>query len=394
MTRKEFVRICGLLGLSIPFGSTINACNANNTSNITPNKVLIIGSGAAGMTAGYLLQQQGVDFQIIESSSTFGGRIKHTKTFADFPISLGGEWIHVPVGILSEIINNSSIQITTQTVQYNDNDSLGVYDGSNLTLTTLQSGFGEDYSDLKFINSSWLDFFETYIYPNVQSKVIFNSQVISINSSSDQVNVTDSNVMSYTADKVIITVPLKQLQNQVINFTPTLPPSKLNAIQNLKLYSGFKAFFKFSSKFYPTFLTVPDSETNEGQRLFYDASYGQNSNQHVLGIFSVGKQAESYQNLSDSDFKNNVLNELDTIFGGSVASNSYLEHISQNWNTEPFINSAYLTDTEDWRLVRELGRSIDDKLYFAGDSYTDGEDWGSVHAAARSAIKVIEEILG
>ncbi|MBM3161449.1 MAG: amine oxidase, partial [Bacteroidetes bacterium] len=31
-------------------------------------------------------------------------------------------------------------------------------------------------------------------------------------------------------------------------------------------------------------------------------------------------------------------------------------------------------------------------LYFAGAEYTDGEDWVSVHTAAQSAQRVIEEI--
>jgi hypothetical protein len=39
-----------------------------------------------------------------------------------------------------------------------------------------------------------------------------------------------------------------------------------------------------------------------------------------------------------------------------------------------------------------LGQSINNKVYFAGDAYTTGDDWSSVHAAARSAIRAVKEI--
>ena len=65
------------------------------------------------------------------------------------------------------------------------------------------------------------------------------------------------------------------LQEGNISFNPALSSSKQSAIQNAAVWGGFKAFFEFSSEFYPTFLSFADSETQEGQRLYYDASYGQ-----------------------------------------------------------------------------------------------------------------------
>ena len=52
-----------------------------------------------------------------------------------------------------------------------------------------------------------------------------------------------------------------------------------------------------------------------------------------------------------------------------------------------------MTDNADEDTVRKLGESIAGKIYFAGGAYTDGEDWVSVHAAALSAKKSIQEIL-
>ena len=42
----------------------------------------------------------------------------------------------------------------------------------------------------------------------------------------------------------------------------------------------------------------------------------------------------------------------------------------------------------------KLGKSIDDKIFFAGEAYTDGSSWGAVDNAARSAISVVEALIG
>ncbi|MEM6648431.1 MAG: FAD-dependent oxidoreductase, partial [Bacteroidota bacterium] len=60
------------------------------------------------------------------------------------------------------------------------------------------------------------------------------------------------------------------------------------------------------------------------------------------------------------------------------------------WNADPFANGAYMVDYEDWRRVRTLGEPVGDTLYFAGDAYTTGDDWSSVHAAARSARRAVD----
>ncbi|WP_431158615.1 flavin monoamine oxidase family protein [Winogradskyella poriferorum] len=399
MTRKDFIRACGLLGISLPFSPVINACKSsddndvstNNTSASSIEKVIIVGAGVAGMTAGYLLNQQGIDFQIIEASPNYGGRIKHTRSFSNFPISLGGEWIHVDRSILEEAVNDSSIDVSMETQPYVSADQYGYYDGNELSISNLgASGVSED---LKFVGSSWLDFFETYILPSVENKIIYNTPIQSIDYSGASIIATSNGNNTFTADRIIVTVPLKMIQNNTINFNPELSSSRQNAISSLNVWSGFKAFFKFDTKFYPTFLEFEDSANSQGQRLYYDASYAQNTTDNILGLFSVGQQAEVYQALSETAQRDYILDELDTVFGNNMATDNYIDHVVQNWNDEPFIGGAYMTDQENWQLVRRIGRSVDDKLFFAGCAYTTGEDWSSVHTAIRSAVRAIEELV-
>ena len=57
-------------------------------------KILVIGAGVTGITAGHILHQKNIEFEILEASAIHGGRVKKVADFADFPIDIGGEWIH------------------------------------------------------------------------------------------------------------------------------------------------------------------------------------------------------------------------------------------------------------------------------------------------------------
>lgn len=354
--------------------------------------VLIIGAGAAGLAAGYLLHQSGINFQILEAAPAFGGRMKRTTTFTDFPIPLGAEWLHVSTDELTNIIKNQSWQNTIEFQGYNGQEQVGYFEDGELSYSTLSAEFGSDFQDKKFINSTWFDFFEEYVVPDIRAQISFNTQVVSVNYDNDKVVVTDQNGLRYDADKVIVTVPLKILQKQVISFDPPLPEATLAAIQEAPVWGGIKVFLEFSEKFYPTYLAFPDSETEVGQRAYFDAAYGQATSTKVLGLFAVGEQAEQYQLASKSEQLAYILHELDQIFN-QKASQTYINHMVQNWSDEPFIESAYLADVAPSSISSRLAMTVNNKLYFAGEAYTQDDDWGGVHNATQSARRVVQDVL-
>ena len=385
MTRKEFVKMCGLFGIGLPLQATLSSCGKEN---INPNeKILILGAGVAGLTAGYLLNQQGVDFQILEAANTYGGRMKRTTEFANFPIPLGAEWLHVERSIFGEIVNNNAISVDITTTPYDPNVDYGLNEGERVSVADI--GFTIDQ---KFIGSTWFDFFDQYIVPPIAGQITYNKVITAIDYSGAEIIVSTA-TETFTANRVIVTIPLKILQNGTVTFTPELPNDKLNAIRETTVWDGCKAFIEFSEKFYPAFTSFDITPETDGQKLYYDAAYGQNTNRHILGLFAVGTGAQPYIQLSDDALIQFMLEELDAIFDNK-ASATYVKHIFQNWNAEPFAEGAYVFDHEDWRRIRTLGESVDSKLFFAGTAYTDGTNWGSVDAAAESAKSVINSLAG
>lgn len=366
MTREEFIKISALFGIGLPFQSTLLSCG-KDADVLTPykGKVIVIGAGAGGLSAGYFLQQQGTDFEILEASPRYGGRMRIDTNFADFPIPLGAEWLETSTNIFAEIVNSASVPIDIQTIA--------------------------DNPDRKFVNYSWFNFFEEFIVPSITAKISLDTVVQSIDYAGNQI-VVKTNKGQVVADKVVVATPLQILKDKDIVFTPELPKSKHSAINEALIWEGFKAFFEFKSKFYGDeeheFQITPASS---GQKIYYDAAFGQKTSKHILGLFVVGSPAKDFISRSGDDLKNFILSELDGIYENQATPN-YIKHITQNWNDEPFIRGGYLSDHADWKKVRELGNSVANQLYFAGGEFTDGEDWVSVHTAARSAKRAIEEI--
>ena len=92
LERDEFLRMIAKLGLGALLApSLLTSCKKDELQVNFSGKVLIIGAGAAGLIAGYTLQRYGIDFEIIEASSVYGGRIQRNSTLADFPIDMGAE---------------------------------------------------------------------------------------------------------------------------------------------------------------------------------------------------------------------------------------------------------------------------------------------------------------
>ncbi len=365
MTRKEFMEICGVLGLGLAAPLALPACRYNAKVNAPfKGRVLIVGAGAGGLSAGYLLAQAGVDFEILEASPAFGGRMKINRDFADFPIPLGAEWLETGTDIFRKIVNDPDVPLNVATVP--------------------------DPPDRKFVNYSWYQFFEDYILPSVAGRISYGQIVESIDYSGGEIRVSTQNA-DYTADKVIVSVPLQILRDGDIQFIPSLPQSKQDAMRKTVIWDGFKAFVEFSARFYDEEYVFDVQPPDAGQKIYYDAAYGQNSSMHILGLFAVGKPAEIYASLSDSELKDLILSELDALYSNQAGPN-YIKHISQNWKKEAFIKSGYISENADWKDVRELGKSLGGKVYFAGGAYTDGEDWVSVHVAALSAKRAVEEL--
>lgn len=402
MKREEFFKKMLVLGASAPFmASLLSSCGKEDLHpefDVHFNgKIIVIGAGSAGLIAGHLLKKYGIDFQILEASSRFGGRVKKLEGFADFPIDLGAEWIHGHPSLLARMLSDPQSDGKVEVIRY-EPETIYIWKDNNLLRRNIFSNF---YGEYKFKSTTWYDFFDQFIVPGISPNIVYNTPVTGIDYNSDKVFVTTADNQTFEADKVLVTVPLKMLQDNYIDFQPQLPQSMQNALNKVSMPGGIKVFFEFSEKFYPDL--VLDGGIGEiwddwnGDKAFYDMAFRKDSNRNVLTLFAVGPPSNAYTGLNEQELIAKALAELDRIFDGK-ASPAYIKHAIQNWTNEPFIRGSYshfdnslsFGDVSD--IVGNLNKPLDNKVFFAGEACY-AEEYATVHGAGESSYHAVEQML-
>jgi monoamine oxidase len=441
MDRRNFIKQTSLLsigGLLIP-STFLSSCREETLFEDTnyDGKVIIIGAGAAGLYAAYILKSKGINYQILEASSNYGGRLGKQTGFANFPIDTGAQWLHGKNNILGDLITKSNTKITlddSETKYWFNNqlvDSLpqntDIFEGEGLPDISykdyaIQKGLGNEYKyiveniagdqgaaasrlsvfgnnideenwnsgddDFKF-QETYFDLIDNQIANPVKNKILLNTIVTKIDYSQSTIQITDSNNNIYNADKVIITVPIPILKSADIQFIPTLPNEKTTAFSKIGMDAGMKVFLKFSNKFF-------DQNIIGGPicAAYADDSIGKAQNDNVLLAFIMGVQAEFLTSLgNDTAITNVLLQELDTMYNGQ-ATVSFIASYVQNWTTNPFVKGAYSYSTIGMGDARQIAaKPINEKLYFAGEAMNTSGHHQTVHGAVETGYREVINIL-
>jgi len=381
------------------FGNTENELQGNIENGFQGN-VIIVGAGASGLAAAKKLEEEGISYQILEATDKLGGRIQKNENFADFPIDLGAEWIHEDKSILNYLIDKPENEPNVETILYQPmNVQLAVGNIiSQIPKEEMVDYYANYITEYKFKSTTWYDFIHKNFVQNIEQNIIYNARITTIDYTGDQVVLTTENGTEYQADKVILTVSVGVLRSNVITFNPPLPTKKIKAIQDVEFLPGFKLFMQFSDQFYPD---VISSETSSGEKTYYDAAYGKESQDHVLGLLSTGISAQEYYLLGNSDsIVSSVIQELDGYFNGLASQNYLGSYIYEDWGQHTFTQGTWTSDFEKSSI--KLNDSLDDKVYFAGETYnthgiTPNRGFyiirGSVQSAILSGYDVVEKIL-
>lgn len=399
MNRGEFLKKFSALAVASPFmASLLSSCtNTKQTSFDIPSsydgKIIVIGAGVTGITAGHILNQKNIDFEILEASSVHGGRVKKIADFADFPIDVGAEWIHKWIEAKPPVLKNLLANKEPNFPTFQDNASdYKVWKNGKLKEPKILNLFSSGTNDFKFRNATWFDFFDQLVTPSLKEKIHYNSPVHHIDYSNDEIIVRTKSGKEYTANKVLVTVPIKILQNEFITFQPALPPKQIAAINKEQMPGGLKVFIEFSEKFYPEVL-LPNGLLKGalgGNYMYYDECYGKDSSKNILGLFAVGEPSEKYTSLETDDaIINYILQELDEMFEGK-ASIHYVKHIIQNWKTEPFIQGSYSAMKGN---PKTMSAPVARKIYFAGEAMNTNGHTIAVHGASESAYLTLMQML-
>ena len=441
MDRRHFLKQSSLLtigGILLP-STLLTTCRKETLfEDVTyDGKVIIIGAGAAGLYAAYILKSKGIDFQILEASSTYGGRLGKLTGFANFPIDTGAQWLHGENSILGDLIKSSKTKITrddSETKFWFNNqliDALpqntNIFEGEELPdisyeAYALQNGLGNEYKyiieniagdqgaaashlsvygnnkdeenwsagddDFKF-EETFFDLIDKEIGSQVKDQILINTIITKIDYSQSEIKLTDSNNNTFNANKVIITVPISILKSGDIQFIPALPIEKTTAFSKIGMDAGMKVFLKFSNKFF-------DQNIIGGSvcAAYADDSIGKAQNDNILLAFIMGDQAEYLTSLgSDVAITAALLQELDLMYNGQATASFIASHV-ENWTTNPFVKGAYSYSTVGMGDARKTAsQALGEKLYFAGEAMNTNGHHQTVHGAIETGYREVINML-
>eukprot|EP01038_Epipyxis_sp_PR26KG_P005208 gene5208-7246_t len=228
--------------------------------------------------------------------------------------------------------------------------------------------------------------------------IMYNKCVVSVDyRANDVIIVSCDDGSSYTCKKVIITVPLTILKENIIDFSPLLPDYKVAAIQSLGMGHGMKIILKFKTCFWGENIRGITT-TGYASYIWTPGLNKTNATNNILICFIMGEKAEYLSTFTNPDIAVGIcLDELNELFEG-LAHENFIDYIIQDWSKEPFIKGAYSfpgpysykSKTDNARI--DLSSSIDQKLFFAGEA-TSIHHPATVHGAMESSVRVVVEVM-
>ncbi len=423
---------------------------AASTPVAASERIVIVGAGVAALAAADELRIRGFDdVTLLEARDRIGGRIWTSSIGDGIPVELGATWIH---GIRGNPVYEIAESNRIATVG-SDYDNAVLYDTDGRRASPVDEGLWPDYMRLayerpdeslrdvfeEFASANGLDTDDRLLWLNALSSmfehefgadlsdvsimaydgpsemrgtdVVFvdgysqivdvlaagvdirlNHPVARIDHSGPSVEVETQSGSVFTADRVIVTVPLGVLKAGSISFAPALPASLKGAINALDMGILNRTCLLFDDAFWDTDVEwIGYAGTQPGQWSETLNLYPYIS-QPVLAMFNPGSFGAEIEQYSDSKLADRAVDTLKVIFGDVPEPR---EVLSTRWGSDPWTRGSYsyLPLGVEFDTYREMSKPVGERLFFAGEA-THSRFPSTVHGALLSGRRAARQISG
>lgn len=323
-------------------------------------KVIIIGAGLCGLYTAFLLQKKGIEILLLEANTRTGGRIKTITGTTAVTMEMGATWFGNQHSHLLEVLRSLEIPYFKQHTQ-------GISLFETMSFVPPQKFEISDSEEPSFrIEGGTETLIKRLISEIGIQNIKTNTKITVIKEENNHLIVTDSDGKSYSADKVISTIPPNLLVNSVV-FEPNLPENFIQLAKKTHTWMGE------SIKFAVEYKTPFWKQNNYSGTLFsqasiiqemYDHSTADNSGFALKGFLNGGTAV-----LSMEERKEKVIAQLTTFFGPEAKD--YVAYFENVWRKEPLTFQPY----EQLVLAHQNnGHSLFKKPFQNGKLYVSGAE--------------------
>jgi len=204
--------------------------------------------------------------------------------------------------------------------------------------------------------------------------------------------IVDTKTGSFTADKVVVTLPLGVLKSGAIQFSPALPQAKVNAINSLRMGILNKCFLRFNSVFwaqnYDWIGTIP---TLNGRWAEWCSLSRQTGKPIIVG-FNAADYGAQLEFSNDATIVQEAMATLRKVYGNSIPNP--VDYQITRWATDSFSSGSYsyIPVGAKGSMMDDLAANVSQTIYFAGEA-TNRKYPATVHGAYLSGVRAGTELV-
>lgn len=404
------------------------------------HSIAIVGAGLSGLYAAHLLRKSHPDLVVLEAQNRIGGRVKQVHGLTPWPIEAGPEFVHGSNSVFVRVATQLGVKfeekawpdwwyfegqgglVSDENVDSEVNkvhDLLGDCEDEELPppgkdisveewmrrkgctprqIAVADACYANDFGcsirhlgmrETIIENRKW-DSGETYLLMDRSMGFITQqlSQGLDIRTSwpvqSIEYGPGGRGALLQCSDgravrcrKVLVTAPLRVLQDGLISFQPPLPAPKAAAIKRVQMGNVIKMTVTFTKQFWPEGMydvVHPGGFAPEFWMLKRPHSNPGVGHPHCVVGFVAGERADAISKMQPGAAVQAFLQQLDKVFGTSAepkpASSSLAASHIEDWSKEKYVRAGYtypsLGAEEGDR--EQLAAPVAGTLFFAGEA--------------------------
>ena len=399
--------------------------------------VVVIGAGAAGLGASYVLRTKPINYLVLEASKRAGGRA-HTITHAKTNIDLGAGWLHhgrknvltslakaqqknlFPVGLESfatlphaydfeTACSLIDVQMEEAANKHHDQPAIEIIKNTSpqhhaaaYWMCNIDMGTEPQKTSVM----SWMQFAgdgENLTCPQGYGSIIedgYSYVPVNYNSIVNHIDYSKENIRletpqgTFQAKACLCTASMGVLNSRMINFTPELPPWKRRAFNDVQMGQLLKVYLELNeSHLFPddTWIYEPHENNNF---FFYHLKP---ASEPWIVVYLGGQHAVDVGQQSKEQIAQILQTPLINRYQGNVGT-TFGDIFFTDWNSNPYTLGAYASHRPgEFPLNDNLARPIDGKIFFAGEAFagTYGQTVdGAFSSGKKAAQEIVKHLLG